>query len=112
MGSPSTDSIDAWMDIAERSLYSLANDLRRVTLEKRTKRLHLRALELKREVATWRDRPPDPASCSATLEEIEELAREAQFHRKLQREERDVLRPHHLVAVSSFTKRLNPRARA
>lgn len=78
----STDSVEAWIEHAERALFVLANELRRVPLEPDTRRMHVRALELKREVARWRDRRPDIRERSAILEEIEALAREAEAHRR------------------------------
>ncbi|HVH40821.1 MAG TPA: hypothetical protein VM925_00715 [Labilithrix sp.] len=82
MSSRPSDSIEIWIDHAERSLFDLASQLRRIPLESKTKPLHLRALELKREVASWRGRVPDLRTRAAVLDEIEQLAREAQRHRR------------------------------
>lgn len=76
MACSSTDPLEVWIDHAERSLFALASELRRVPLDASTKGLHLRALELKREIARWRGRPPDPREPNAVLEEIERLAEE------------------------------------
>jgi hypothetical protein len=74
------DPVKLWVDHAERSLYVLATELRRIPLDTATKRLHLRALELKRNVARWREHPPSRETAVSTLEEVEALAREAQLH--------------------------------
>lgn len=74
------ERIDRWIEHAERSLFALATELRRVPLAPDTRRLHLRALELKRAIKRWRDEAPDDAAIGAALEEIEELARAACLH--------------------------------
>jgi hypothetical protein len=81
MACSSTDPKALWIDHAERSLFLLASELRRVPLTADTKRLHLRALELKRMVSGWRDGSPLEEDVSAVLEELEELARQAQLGR-------------------------------
>lgn len=83
--------IDGWIDHAERALHVLARDLRAVPVDGTTRRLHLRALELKREVARWRDAEPDVPSRCAALDEIEELSREVLAARR--RERRASFRP-------------------
>ena len=73
----SSDSIEAWIDHAERCLHVLAHDLRRIPFVESTRRLHVRALELKREVALWSVDAPDVTTRSTTLDEIETLSGEA-----------------------------------
>ena len=70
-------SIEARIDCAERLLFELAAELRFVPVEERTRRLHLRALELKREVRSWRTQPPELAACDALCDEVQSLADEA-----------------------------------
>jgi hypothetical protein len=77
------DPVKLWLDHAERGLYVLATELRRIPLDAVTRRLHLRALELKRNVARWREHPPSRETAASTLEEVEALAREAQLHSPL-----------------------------
>lgn len=84
-------TIDGWIDHAERALHVLARDLRAVPVNAATRRLHLRALELKREVARWHDVEPDVPTRCAVLDEIEELSREALAARR--RERRESFRP-------------------
>jgi hypothetical protein len=70
--------IDSWIDHAERCLFVVAHQLKRVPLQPSTRRLHLRALELKRAIGRWRDEPPDVAGRDEVLAQIEELAHEVQ----------------------------------
>lgn len=72
-----SDSIEAWVDYAERCLHGLAHDLRRVPFLPSTRRMHVRALELKRDAARWRATVPDVDARVRTLDEIEQLASEA-----------------------------------
>ncbi len=65
----------------QRALFELAADLRSVPVNERTKRLHLRALELKRMLSTWEEHPPDDHEADAVLEEVQELAVEARRYR-------------------------------
>jgi hypothetical protein len=60
---------------AERQLYALASQLRNVPASGPTRELHLRALQLKRELARWRTQLPDPAVREAVFSELEELIR-------------------------------------
>lgn len=71
-----TDPNQIWIDHAERLLFDIAIDLRRTGTRPEAVGLHLRALELKRTVSRWRDRPPDPPARDATLGAIEHLADE------------------------------------
>lgn len=80
MACSSTDPAAMWIDQAERSLFALASELRRVPLGESTRQLHVRALELKREMVRWREHPPDQDVLTRALEEIERLAREARRH--------------------------------
>lgn len=84
MACSSPDPMQLWIEHADRRLFVLASELRRVPLDASTRRLHLRALELKRETAAWRTRPPDPQVVSAVLEEIEQLAQRARQHARPQ----------------------------
>ena len=72
------DPVKLWAAHAERSLFVLAFELRRIPLDGTTKRLHLRALELKRAIARWGEHPPSRETATSVLEEIEALLREAQ----------------------------------
>ncbi|MBX3225852.1 MAG: hypothetical protein KIT84_30255 [Labilithrix sp.] len=82
-----TSSDDTWTTHAEECLYVLAHDLRRIPLQPDTKRLHLHALELKREVAGWRrEGPPDMPSRLQLLAEVESLARAARRYLQPARE--------------------------
>jgi len=72
---PTSDSLEAWIDYAERCLYALAHDLRRVPFVDGTRRMHLRALELKRAIARWREECPSVEARAAALDEVEQLAR-------------------------------------
>lgn len=74
---PPSDSLEAWIDYAERYLHGLAHDLRRVPFVESTRRMHLRALELKRAIARWKEERPDVAVRAAAVDEVEALAREA-----------------------------------
>jgi len=60
---------------AERQLFALASRLRRVPASGPTRSLHLRALELKRELARWRAQPPDMEARDRVLAALEELSR-------------------------------------
>lgn len=62
---------------AEQLLFELARELRFVPIEPRTTKAHLRALELKREVRAWCERPPDDDTIAAVLDEIRRLSEEA-----------------------------------
>jgi len=74
-------TLDAKIDCAEQLLYELAAVLRAVPVEERTKDLHVRALELKRDVAAWRGRRPSDETCDAILDELEGLVNEARAQR-------------------------------
>jgi hypothetical protein len=67
-------------EIAEELLFTLAAELRFVPIEERTMRLHLRALELKREVRAWQaaahEREPTKEEIGAVMDEIRRLAGE------------------------------------
>jgi hypothetical protein len=72
-------SLEADASHAESLLYELAVTLRRVPVEESTRRMHVRALDLKRQVVRWRaDQPPRDERLSA-LDEIDQLAQEAAF---------------------------------
>lgn len=58
---------------AERQLFALAAQLRRVPASGPTRSLHLRALALKREIGQWRARPPDAEDRHRVFAELEEL---------------------------------------
>ncbi len=73
---PTSDSLEAWIEHAERRLRALAIELRRVPLAERTWRMHVRALELKRAVARWRAERPAVAERTALVAEIDDLARD------------------------------------
>lgn len=68
---------------AELLLFRLATDLLRLPFEGRTRRLHIRALELKRVVDEWRDVKPSAAERSAVCDEIANLQRAAAQWRAL-----------------------------
>lgn len=67
------DPTTSWIDDVERRLFALACELKRLPLDPSTKRLHLRALELKRAIVPWRDHPPRPDAVSAVADEIQDL---------------------------------------
>jgi hypothetical protein len=77
--------VDPDLHRAEALLHDLALELRRVPLEERTRRLHLRALALKTEVGTWRTTPIDEAARRAVLEELLALNNDARRHRRVRR---------------------------
>jgi hypothetical protein len=58
---------------AEAILHDLAAELRLVPLEEHTSHLHIRALELKREVARWAQTCPPRESRVAAIDELVEL---------------------------------------
>ncbi len=62
---------------AEALLYDLATVLRCVPLGSHTRALHVRALELKRDVCRWPADRPAPSARRAALEELVGLRREA-----------------------------------
>lgn len=61
---------------AEGLLFALASELRYVPVEERTRELHVRALELKRDVAEWLRRRPDASVRQALCREVQELQAE------------------------------------
>lgn len=61
----------------------VAHDLRRLPLAPDTKRLHLHALELKRDLAGWRrNGAPDMATRLQLLDQVEALAQAVRRHFK------------------------------
>jgi hypothetical protein len=67
---------------AERLLYGLAGDLRRLPVHS-TLSLHLRALQTKRAVLRWRESPPDEASRRAVFAELASLRSEIEAREEL-----------------------------
>jgi hypothetical protein len=63
--------------LADELLHELAAELRSIPVDPRTLSAHLRALELKRDLRAWEERPPDAEAVEATLGEIEHLLRDA-----------------------------------
>ncbi len=61
----------------EEALHRLAVELRRVPVGEATRRLHVRALELKRDVTRWGEQRADGETMRAALEEIDGLLAEA-----------------------------------
>jgi hypothetical protein len=60
---------------AEAQLFSLAHKLRRRPIhEEADRRLHIRALEFKREVSGWRSRWPGHDHTARVIRELEELS--------------------------------------
>jgi hypothetical protein len=89
---------------AENQLFALAMELRRVPVQSRTRELHLRALELKRDVARWRASRPGESERERVFAEIEALTREAREHGpSLSRTE---LRPRRFVPPAAAVARL------
>lgn len=86
MACRSTDSIQSWIEHAEQLLHVLAYELLRVPYSEA--RLHVRALELKREIDSWRHSTPPSTRVSMVLDEIEELTRTAVRARKQEGERR------------------------
>lgn len=83
-----TSSLEEAIAHAEKLLFALAIELRRVPIQpaaleepRGTRWLHVRALELKRDVALWRPSPPSKAERERVFAELEELTREAQSWR-------------------------------
>jgi hypothetical protein len=60
---------------AETLLYEIAIRLQALPFERDTGCLHLRALALKRTIATWADQDPDDAEHQAVFDEIRSLER-------------------------------------
>ncbi len=58
---------------AETLLYDLAVMLRQVPLREHTRELHLRALQLKRDVGQWVVHPPARSVRQAAIEQLMEL---------------------------------------
>lgn len=86
-----TSSLEEAIAHAEKLLFALAIELRRVPIQpgpleepRRTRGLHLRALELKRDVALWRASPPSEAERESVFAELVELTREAHSWRAAQ----------------------------
>jgi hypothetical protein len=77
--------VDPDLRRAEALLHDLALELRRVPLEERTRRVHLRALALKTEVVRWRTAPPTEAARRAVLEELVALNDDARRQRRIRR---------------------------
>lgn len=63
---------------AEAILFELAVVLRRVPLSQSVSHLHIRALELKRNVSRWSEVPTSRTSRQATIAELLALQREVQ----------------------------------
>jgi uncharacterized membrane protein YccC len=64
---------------AEAVLRELAVALRRLRVDACTRRLHVRALDLKRAVSGWRSNVPRPDERREALDEIQQLLGEAAF---------------------------------
>jgi hypothetical protein len=75
-------SLEETIARAEELLFALAIELRAVPVHERTRAVHLRALELKRDVASWRASPPIEDDRTRVFREIETLTREAQAARR------------------------------
>ncbi|HEY6460039.1 MAG TPA: hypothetical protein VIY73_07800 [Polyangiaceae bacterium] len=71
--------LEADIACAEAALHELAVALRRVRLDECTRRLHVRALDLKRAVSGWRSSRPPPEDRREALDEIRQLLEEAAF---------------------------------
>lgn len=116
---------------AERLLYALAIELRRIPAEAgsthaeprrappgsaqqswsrsssapaRTRALHVRALELKRDVARWRHSPPTEAERERVFGELEELTREAHECRAVRRASREILPRRFVSSVAAVAR--------
>jgi hypothetical protein len=76
---PST--LEADTHRAEGLLFDLATELRRITVEKRTCALHLRALALKAAVMRWPESRPDQAERDALCDEALSLLQETRAWR-------------------------------
>ena len=63
---------------AEAILFGLAALLRSVPLSRSASRLHIRALELKRDVSRWSEVPASSALRQATIDDLLSLQREVQ----------------------------------
>jgi hypothetical protein len=61
----------------EALLFRLATDLLRLPFEDRTRKLHIRALELKRLLGQWARAAPSDAERRAARDEIADLQRQA-----------------------------------
>jgi hypothetical protein len=61
----------------EAELYQLALELRGVPVDTQTHTLHLRALDLKREVSSWHGKAPEKPRAAAVRDEIAYLRSEA-----------------------------------
>jgi hypothetical protein len=70
---------------AEELLFALATELVRLPFGAPTRRLHIRALELKRRVSQWARVGPSDAEFRATCDGILELEREAAEWREILR---------------------------
>lgn len=69
---------------AEQLLFDLACQLRGVPVAPGTARIHVRALELKREIQAWQTAPPDEAATDAVLAELRKLTDGAErLHRRV-----------------------------
>jgi hypothetical protein len=79
---------------AEGLLFDLAAELRFVPIQGEATRTHLRALELKRELRSWEEKPPDDgARIDAVLEELRRLSVEARRYRQELRTVKQLARP-------------------
>lgn len=67
---------------AEKLLFALAIELRAVPVHEQTRAVHLRALELKRAVASWRASRPGEDERARVFEQIGALGREVQAARR------------------------------
>jgi hypothetical protein len=68
---------------ADFLLHDLATELRRVPMCESTRKLHLRALALKREVSGWTVLQPAASERAPVIAEIRELCRTAERFRQL-----------------------------
>lgn len=95
----------------ERLLFELAAELRFVPVEGSARTLHVRALELKREVRAWHEAPPESAKVDTVLSEIEELTERARRERRPRRPERAAWGAARFRGVASTFASTEPSAR-
>jgi hypothetical protein len=87
-------------------LHALATDLVHVPVDSTTRELHIRALELRRDLGLWNESSPGPQVRQSALRELEELG----VHAASAREERPSGRD--LLAASSRPSTTAPRHHA
>ena len=74
--SPAPPTLAADKHRADGLLFDLAMELRRITVEERTRYLHLRALALKGRVMRWSEDQPDEVTRLALCDEVIALLEE------------------------------------